>query len=454
MSGYNFGRDCFNPIPSVINSGENMFPVKISWFYRLVLTPLFYILLFSCNSGKNQVGPNILFIMADDMGVEVLGSYGGKSYETPNIDELAATGLRFLNCHSAPACSPTRVKLLTGRYGFRTTQKWGYIPPNEITFGHILTKAGYQVAISGKWQMALLKDDPNHIAKMGFPESAVFAWHEGPRYYQPMIYQNGKVREDVANRYGPEVFSDFLIDFIKKNQDRPFFAYYSMALAHDVSDDFDPPPPYGPNGRYDTYAEQVAYLDKMVGKMINALENLGVRDNTLILFTADNGTPAHFITERKDGVFIREKIFSQFGDTLIQGGKTSTTDGGTHVPLIANWPEVIPHGKINADLIDFTDFMPTFAELTGAQLPQNTSIDGISFAPQILGRAGTPRKWLYTLYEEHAWIRDLQWKLYQDGRFYNIKNDPFEQNALSPKNLSENEQEIKDNFQRILLEMK
>ncbi len=408
----------------------------------------------SCHESQKNLHPNILFIMADDMGVEVLGSYGGKSYTTPNLDKLAETGTRFTNCHSTPACSPTRVKLLTGRYGFRTTQVWGYIPENEVTFGHILSDAGYKVAIAGKWQMALLKDDPNHIAKMGFPESAVFGWHEGPRYYKPLIYQNGQIKKDVAAQYGPDVYSDFLIDFIKTNKNSPFFAYYSMALAHDVSDDFTPPPPFGPHGRYDTYKEQVEYLDKMVGKMVKALEDLGLRENTLILFTADNGTPYRFITNYENGKFIRENIFSEIADTLIQGGKTSTTDGGTHVPLITNWPGKVAERETNNDLIDFSDFFPTFAELTGAVLPKDVIIDGISFAPQVFGKKGKPREWLYTLFKDQDWVRTKEWKLYRDGRMYDLNADPYELHPIEIKNASESTQEIGQFLAKIMADLR
>ena len=123
-------------------------------------------ILLSCSNETESNLPNIVFILADDFGTEVLGAYGGTSYDTPNIDALAATGLKFNHCYSAPLCSPSRVKLLTGRYGFRTGQKWGYIPPDEITFGHLLKEADYEIALSGKWQMALLKDDPNHREKI------------------------------------------------------------------------------------------------------------------------------------------------------------------------------------------------------------------------------------------------------------------------------------------------
>ena len=238
---------------------------------------------FACREKPVNQPPNIVLIMADDLGVDVLSSYGGQSYSTPNLDHLAATGLRFTHCYSAPKCAPSRVKIMTGRYAFRTTDQWGYIPPNEITFGHLLGQAGYKVALAGKWQMALLKDEPDHVAKMGFPENIVFGWHEGGRYYHPLIYENGKIKTGIENQYGPDIFCNYLIDFMERNKNRRFLAYYPMALAHEISNDFKPPPAVGPRGRYDTYKEQVEYIDILVGRLIAALDRLDLRERTVIL---------------------------------------------------------------------------------------------------------------------------------------------------------------------------
>ncbi len=378
--------------------------------------------------------PNIVLIMADDMGYEVPGYTGGKSYNTPNIDQLAQTGMQFTNCYSTPKCSPSRVTIMTGRYLFRTTEEWGHIPPDEITFGHVLDAAGYKVALAGKWQMALLGDDPLHIRKMGFDQSSVFAWHEGPRYHDPFVWQNGEKLENVSDQYGPDIFVNFLIDFIARNKDKPFFAYYPMALAHDVSNDFTPPPPPGPDGRYQSYKELIAYLDKNVGRLVSALDSLGLRENTLILFTSDNGTPQKSISDIRDGNYIMTPVVSKWGDFDVPGGKGLLTDYGTHVPMIANWPGKTRAGKICSDLIDFSDFMPTLVELTGASLPQDRIIDGQSFVPQVLGQDGTPRKWSYNQFEGSAWIRTHRWKLYDDGKLYDMTSDPLEQNPILAEN--------------------
>ncbi|MGW8316646.1 MAG: sulfatase-like hydrolase/transferase [Bacteroidales bacterium] len=417
---------------------------------------ILFILILCAAGCKNDPGvyerPNIVLIMVDDMGHEVLGSYGGTSYSTPNLDKLAETGVRFTNCYSAPKCSPSRVKIMTGRYAFRTTKVWGYIPPDEITFGHMLDSAGYKVALSGKWQMALLKDDPDHIQKMGFEESAVFGYHEGPRYYEPFIYQNGKILEGIEQEYGPDLFCDFLTDFIRRNRNQPFFAYYPMAVAHEISNDLDTPPPTGPSGHYQSYKELVEYADLLVGRVVSTLDELGLRENTLILFTGDNGTPRDFITAYRDGEYITVPVVSHMGDSVIPGGKGLLTDAGTHVPLIANWKGKTPAGTTCDDLIDFSDFLPTLAEISGSELP-GVILDGVSFAPRIFGKPGNPREWIYQDYEENAWVRDKQWKLYTDGRLVNVSQDPLEKNPVLPGEDSEVQKEIRRKFQSILAEL-
>jgi len=324
---------------------------------------------------------------------------------------------------------------MTGRYSLRTgvfdTYNGGAImAEQERTLAEMLQSAGYATALAGKWQLILLKEDPMHITKMGFQENCVFGWHEGPRYYQPYIYQNGKIRNDVADRYGPDVYAEFLIDFMARNRDRPFLAYYPMTLAHDVSNDLAEPPPVGPKGRYDTYREQIEYMDKIIGRLVSALDSLGLRENTLILFTGDNGTPKKFLTGYKDGEYVYDRVISMKGQEMIPGGKSELTDAGTHVPLIANWPGVTPEGTICEDLIDFSDFFPTIAELAGTNLPEGVVIDGKSFAQQILGMKGHPREWAYTQWRGRAWIRTKEWKLYDDGKLYHMSTDPREGNPI------------------------
>ncbi len=405
--------------------------------------------LISCNVREKQQKPNIVLFMADDVGTEILGCYEGTSYNTPNIDRLAKTGIRFTNCYSAPKCSPSRVKIMTGRYLFRTTEKWGYIPPDEITFGHVLKSAGYTTALAGKWQMILLGEDPDHIQKMGFGQSCVFGWHEGPRYHDPYIWQNGQILQNVKGQYGPNIYCEFLIDFITKNKDNPFLAYYPMALAHEISNDLATPPSTAPNGRYQSYKELIEHMDKLVGRVVTTLDKLGLREKTLILFTTDNGTPRKFISKFENGEYINEPIISMKGEKTVIGGKGELTDAGTHVPLIANWPGITPSGTICDDLIDFSDFMPTLAELGLAELPKGVAIDGRSFVPQIYGEAGNPRDWIYNQFEGEAWVRTKHWKLYRSGNLFDMKIDPLEQTPIQNESETEESASIKQSLQAV-----
>ncbi|MFP4501420.1 MAG: sulfatase-like hydrolase/transferase [Candidatus Hydrogenedentota bacterium] len=367
---------------------------------------------------KNGRPPNVLLIMADDLGYECLGAYGGTSYNTPNLDHLAATGMRFDHCYSTPKCVPSRVNILTGRYGFRTGQEWGYIPPDEVTFADVLKKAGYATAVAGKWQLALLEDNPDHPREKGFDEWSLWAWHEGPRYWNPMIWQNGAIRDDVADRYGPEVYTEFLIDFMRRHRDQPFLAYYPMCLPHFAKTGGDYKEPTGPDGAYQDFDTLVHQTDAMVGRLVAALDRLGLRENTLILFTGDNGTSG--------------KVTSEVNGRTMQGGKGEHTDAGTHVPLIVNQPGAVPAGTTCADLVDFSDFMPTFADLAGADLPADRTIDGESFFPQVQGKEGDPRDWVYTEWQGKAWIRNHRWKLYDNGDLYDMAADPEEKDPIRP----------------------
>lgn len=393
--------------------------------------------------------PNILFILADDVGQEVLGCYGGQSYNTPHLDQLARAGMQFRHGFSMPVCHPTRLTLMTGKYPFRHGPvTWGDFPKSEepTTWANLVSDSGYATYIAGKWQLCLLGDDPLHPHRMGFDHFDLFGWHEGPRYYEPMVYRDGKVRDDTLGHYGPDLYVRGLIEFMKANRDRPFLAYYSMAVCHEVTDDLDPPVPHGPFGRYDSYPEMVAEMDRNVGRLVAALEALNLREKTLILFTADNGTPPEIIIRAEGKDLIREPVVSRQNGIDIPGGKKKLTDDGTNVPLIANWPGKIRAGQVVDDLVDMSDYLPTFVDLTGATLPPGRRIDGTSFAPRLLGTGKSPRPWAYA--EEAVlpkpggvepdgsssglrWVRTGDWKLYNDGRLFHMNVDEREQYPLS-----------------------
>jgi len=407
-------------------------------------------------AGERAEKPNLLVIMADDVGREALGCYGGTSYATPHLDALAARGVRFRHCYSMPVCHPSRLAIMTGRYPFRNPAGWGSFPEGVETFAHVLQKAGYATAVAGKWQLVLMKRRPDHAKCLGFDESALFGWHEGPRYHNPLIYRNGTIWKEVQKPevYGPEVYTEFLIDFMTRNKGRPFLAYYSMALCHEISDDFLPVPPPAPDGHYLTYKEMVEDMDRMIGRLVAALERLGLRERTLILFTTDNGSPRSYLThvEYRDGKPIRhhKPVVSMMGDEAIRGGKGSMTDAGTRVPLIANWPGTTPAGRVLDDLIDFTDFMPTLAELAGATLPDGVEIDGHSFAAQLKGQPGKPRDWVFCEHGGRRAVLTRKWKLYDDGRLFDVQRDPAEQHVIAPERQSSEAAAVREELGGVL----
>lgn len=401
------------------------------------------------SAGDDIQSPNVLFILADDVGQEVLGCYGGESYATPHLDELARQGMRFRHAYSMPVCHPSRLTLMTGKYPARHGKvTWGDFPQSEEehTFASLLQAAGYSTGIAGKWQLTLLGDDPDHPRRLGFDQWDLFGWHEGPRYYEPMIYRNGRVRDDTLGFYGPDLYVRSLIEFMKANRDRPFFAYYSMALCHDVTDDLEQPVPHGPFDRYDSFAEMVAEMDRNVGRLVAALNALALRESTLILFVADNGTPKHMIVRAAGTKLIHEAVVSRRNGRDVPGGKSELTNGGTSVPMIANWPGTIKAGQVVDDLVDFSDFLPTFVDLAGADLPDERKIDGRSFAGRLRRQEPSPRTWAYA--ESKAlpkpggvepdgedsglrWVRNVRWKLYSDGRLYDMQLDDGERAAIS-----------------------
>ncbi len=410
------------------------------------LTRIFCLLvLFATVLGEGELAaderpPNIVFILADDVGKEVLGCYGGETYHTPHLDALAKSGMSFEHCYSMPVCHPTRVCLLTGKYPFQLgNPQWGSFPTamESHTIAQQLKSAGYKTAISGKWQLTLLGDDLRHPNRLGFDSYCLFGWHQGPRYFEPMIFQDGVLRQDTEGAYGPDLYVDYLIDFFQENQDRPFFAFYSMALCHDVTDDLEEPVPHGPDGRYENYVEMVASMDAHVGRIVDSLDKLSLRQNTLILFSTDNGTPKTYIARAEAEELIRIPVISRRDDRDVPGGKGELTDGGTAVPTIANWPGSVPSGSTTRALVDFCDLLPTFSELAGVRSVDSAGqYHGRSFANVLRDPKEKSRDWVFAERKDRYWLRNAQWKLYSDGRFFDMQNDPLESSPLDETSLS------------------
>ncbi len=371
---------------------------------------------------------NVILILADDVGFEGLGCFGGRSYQTPRLDDLASQGMKAMHCYSMAVCHPTRVCLLTGKYPFRTKNpKWGSFPKDHesTTIASVLKHAGYRTAVSGKWQLSLLSKDLDQPRRMGFEQYCLFGWHEGPRYHSPMIFENGKQRDGLEKGYGPDEYRKFIEEFISQDDDRPFFVFYSMALCHDVTDDLDAPVPHGPDGRYLNYSEMIADMDKQVGQLMQFIQSSEHADNTLVIFTTDNGTPSRYIARAEGEKLIRLPIESNLNGEMRLGGKGKLTDAGTRAPTIFWMPEVVEAGTETDQLIDFADWYATLLDVGNARLPRGYQIDGISCADAILGDS-SERTVAFAEHGKRYFLRDQRWKLYNNGDLYDVQAAPDE----------------------------
>jgi arylsulfatase A-like enzyme len=380
---------------------------------------------------------NVLLIMADDIGIECFGSYGGTSYKTPNIEKLAATGLRFTHAYSDPLCTPTRVELMTGKDNHRNWKVFGILDPEEKTFGHLMQDAGYKTCIAGKWQLQSY-DPPDypgaarrrgkgmHPKDAGFDDYSLYhSLHtedKGSRYGNPSFLRNGELHGPLEGKYGEDLNVEFIADFMKRNREEPMFIYYPMALPHwpmnptPISEAWKDPTRHLEES-VDFFPDMVEYMDTLIGRLITHLEELGLREDTLVLFYSDNGTD--------------RRITSKMGELSVRGGKNQVSQTGIRVPLIANWPGKVKPGT-NGDLIDPSDFYPTLASLAGTKVPEGQHCDGVSFAPQLAGEKGIPRDSCFFWYDPRpGWDKgqftrnifalDKTHKLFADGRLMSIE---------------------------------
>ncbi len=418
-------------------------------FLSFIVTLLAIGLSFQCLAVRK---PNVLLIMADDVGLEPMGCYGGESFDTPQVDALARKGMRFEHCYSMPVCHPSRLALMTGRYPFRLKTGWGGFPKEEeeLSIGRVMQKAGYATAVAGKWQMTLLKKDPGQPGRVGFDEWLLFGWHEGARFHDPFLYRKDKPARTEKESYGPDLYVDFLSGFMESahKKGQPFFAYFPMALAHDVTDDLKWQVPYVPGkDRWMNYGEMIASMDSTVGKLVGSLDRLGIRKETVVIFTGDNGTASRSKLRhlgKKGHKYEYEKVVVTRNGKNIPGGKGSLKDTGTRVPLIVNWPGTVKAGSASSDLVDFSDWLPTLAELAGAKLASGRPLDGQSFANSFRGIEGPLRAYAFSESRgKQGFVRDQRWKLYANGKMFDLKQDPAEKKALPEKPESKEAQSAK-----------
>ena len=318
------------------------------------------------DSDNSETRPNIILIFADDLGIETLNAYGGHGVRTPHLDKLASSGMLFSHCFANPACSPSRAEIMTGTYprftGInRVLTYWKddfYLDPKKFnSFANQLDEAGYATAVAGKWNISWLERNDT-VKALGFDEHCLWQMYDRDgvkrsRFYQPYFRINGEIEEDsIADRFGPDVLADFMVDFIERKKDEPFLIYYPALLVHTpwIRVPGGPKTTASPiskqKGGPECFPEMVEYLDKNVGRLVNAVDELGLSDDTIILFCADNGT--------------HELVTSIWGEnnTRIKGGKMTMTDRGSRVPLIASWPGTIQPGTQCDDLVELADFLP------------------------------------------------------------------------------------------------
>jgi arylsulfatase A len=357
--------------------------------------------------------PNIIMILTDDVGLGDIGACGGP-FKTPQIDSLAKGGTRFEYCYSTPLCGPSRCQLLTGRYPFRTglinnNSHNAVQPGKEVMIPTVLKQAGYVTGSVGKWGQICLGP-----GEWGFDEYLVFQgsgryWREqSPRYRV-----NGEQKELAEGQYLPDVMHDFIVGFLKRHKDQPFFLYYPMSHVHGPI--LRTPDSKAGADKDQLYTDNVSYMDKLVGKLMAELDQLHLREKTVVLFAGDNGT-ARFGVE-----------MATVNGRKISGQKGTMLEGGSRVPLIVNWPGVTPAGQVNHDLTDFSDFLATFAELAGAPLPKGVKLDSHSFAAQIKGAKGSPREWVYVELNGRSFVRDGRFKLANNGELYDLSEAPYKE---------------------------
>ena len=368
----------------------------------------------NCKAKVSKAPRNVLMIMADDMGAMELGCYGGKINLTPNFDALAGSGVLFSTFFATPVSTPSRVALMTGKYGINTGHlNMSNMPggkgqfdlaTEEYTFGQMFRDAGYATAMAGKWQLSGRGETLIH--ECGFDEYMSWAYlgnlpkgetykggyyppntkQQTSRYWHPGIMVNGKHIETKPTDYGPDMFSGFLIDFMtrKAAEGKPFFAYYPMTLPHApwVST---PDHPNVKDGSPEAFRANVEYADKIIGRLIAALEKAGVRENTLVIFTSDNGTQ--------------------------NWGKVTITEWGPRTPCIISCPGTVQTGKVSGAMVDIPDMLVTILDYAKVNVRNQADLDGRSLMPLLTGKTGKHKEFAVSYYGNYRVIRDEQWLL-------------------------------------------
>jgi arylsulfatase A-like enzyme len=343
--------------------------------------------------------PNLILILVDDLGKEWVSCYGADGVETPHIDAIARGGMRFENAYSMPQCTPSRLALLTGQYPYRNgwvnhwdVPRWGagcHFDPAQYpaVLGRALRRLGYATAVAGKWQIDDFRVEPRGLDSAGFDQWCMWTGGEGgnpashARYWDPYVVRHDAPASTRQGAFGPDLYHRFVLDFITAHREQPFFVYYSMTLVHTplVATPAEP----DAQGKLAKHVAMVRYMDALVGQLNAHLRTLELEEQTIVLWTTDNGTN-RAITGSIDG-------------RRVPGGKAQTTENGINAPLIAYGPTRIPAGVASEALVDFTDFLPTLVDLAGGSVSPE-AVDGCSFAAVLRGEAAaSERDWILAM---------------------------------------------------------
>ncbi len=393
-------------------------------------------------TAADEKRPNIIFILADDLGIDGVGCYGSDQHKTPNIDKLAASGTRFETCYAAPVCGPSRCLLMTGRYAFRTgglgNQSWqprgpGAKSADENPVARLLKQAGYATGMAGKWRQ--VGETPR---EWGFDEYTTDPTASG-WFWQTKHLKNGTEETAPAGSYAGDVVHELTLDFIRKNKEKPFFFYYAM---HHVHGPIQKTPDTAAGTGKDTdalYEDNIRYMDKQVGSVVAELEKLGLREKTLVIFSGDNGTALNYP--------------STVRGRMLNGKKGSMLEGGSRVPFIASWPGVTPAGAVSKDMVSFADPHATFLELAGAKLPEGVKTDSRSLAPQLRGEKGTPRAWAYVQLNTKWFVREAGFKMNESAELFDMRDAPFVEKLIPPADDTEASKAARARLAGILAEL-
>ena len=361
--------------------------------------------------------PNVVVIMADDIGAEGLNCYGSTIYTTPHLDRMAAEGIRFNNAYATPLCTPTRVMIMSGLYPNRTGYRGligkgeGVRMAREIrTFGHDFKDAGYATGIAGKWQLGKFDKCPDQPVSHGFDKYCMWTWFYGgkkhSRFYKPKIYADGKIIDGGEKDFGPDYFRDFALNFIDDNKDKPFFLYLPLALVHSP---FVHPPRLEELARTKytddlskqtvAFGHMITYMDDVIGQLLVRLRKHGIDKNTLVIFTGDNGT--------------HKAIVSKLPGMDLQGGKGTMTEAGSRVPFLAWWPGTIKPA-VREEFFCLVDVIPTVTAMSGIKIDRE--IDGMDLSHNFLGKAGKDREHVLINHGGGFFVRDKRFRMNKDSK--------------------------------------